>query len=205
MSAVFEPGASVVRREIMRGEVWFGYTSICVHDDGDLLVTYLPPGTPFGYPEAGTFPAGPHPWLTAGHTHWSGHGMLALHWTGVDHAVFLFWTGPARDFTGWYFNLQDAPRRTPIGFDTVDHELDLVWPAGAASYQWKDVDEFAATGPVRYPGRVEAIHAEAQRIATLLDAGEMWWDPAWASWTPGPELAPRELPDGWDRVPFTTR
>lgn len=201
----FAYGDTVVRREIMRGEVWFGYASICVSDADGLLVTYLPPGTPFGYPATGAFPAGRHPWQTAGHTEWGGHGMLALHWEGVDHAIFLFWTGPSRAFTGWYFNLQDAPRRTPIGFDTVDHELDLVWPAGSPSYQWKDVDEFRRTGEVRYPGRVAQIQAEGDRIAGLLDAGRTWWDETWAKWEPDPAFTARALPSGWESVPFTTR
>jgi hypothetical protein len=201
----FAPGDTVVRREIMRGEVWFGYSSICVQDSDGLLVTYLPPGTPFGFPSRGEFPAGPHPWQTAGHTEWGGHGMLALHWDGVDHAVFLFWKGPSREFTGWYFNLQDAPRRTPIGFDTLDHELDLVWPADAGSYQWKDVDEFARTGKLRYPGRVAQIQAEGDRIAALLDAGQTWWDEKWASWEPPSAMSARPLPVGWETVPFTTR
>jgi len=43
------------------------------------------------------------------------HGMLALHWEGVDHAVFVFWKGEEREHDFWYFNLQDAPRRHEIG------------------------------------------------------------------------------------------
>jgi uncharacterized protein DUF402 len=201
----FEPGQTVVRREVMRGELWFAYASICVQDDGDLLVTYLPPGTPFAYPTEGEFPAGRHPWETAGHRSWGGHGMLALHWADIDHAIFLFWKGPEREFTGWYFNLQDAPRRTPIGFDTVDHELDIVWPAGAPAYEWKDVEEFARTGDVRYPGRVAEIQAEGDRIAALLDGEKRWWDEGWADWQPDPAWAARQLPEGWAQVPFETR
>jgi len=200
----FEPGQTVVRREVIRGELWFAYPSICVQDDGDLLVTYLPPGSPFAFPD-GEFPAGRHPWEIAGHRSWGGHGMVALHWADVDHAIFLFWKGPEREFTGWYFNLQDAPRRTPIGFDTLDHELDIVWPAGASAYEWKDVEEFARTGELRYPGRVAEIQAEGDRIAALLDGEECWWDEGWADWQPDPAWSARQLPEGWAEVPFETR
>lgn len=203
-STVFAPGDTVVRREIINGEIWLGYSSICVHDDGNLLVTYLPTGSPFGFPD-GEFPAGEHPWKAAGLTAWSGHGLLALHWADVEHAIFVFWRGAQREFTGWYFNLQDAPRRTPLGFDTLDHELDLVWPAGAATYSWKDVEAFAATGAARYPGRTAAIQAEGDRIAGLLDEGSRWWDESWATWEPDPAWGPRPLPAGWDEVPFATR
>jgi hypothetical protein len=48
---LFRRGDTVVRREVIRGELWFAYSSICVQDDGDLLVTYLPPGSPFAFPD----------------------------------------------------------------------------------------------------------------------------------------------------------
>ncbi|MBV1848790.1 DUF402 domain-containing protein [Catellatospora tritici] len=194
----FAPGDTIVRREIMHGEVWFGYAGICVQDTDDLLVTFLPGGTRFGYPRHGAFPAGQHPYQLQGRQEWHGHGMLALHFPGIDHAVFVFWKGPRRTWNGWYFNLQDAPRRTAIGFDTLDHELDLHWAPGAPRWEWKDEVEFAQTGPVRYPGRMEAIQAEGDRVARLLDAGERWWSDSWADWRPDPRWLPRQLPAGWD-------
>ncbi|GIH04605.1 hypothetical protein Rhe02_26720 [Rhizocola hellebori] len=201
----FQPGETVIRREIMHGEVWFAYPSICVQDEGDLLVTYLPTNTEFGFPTKGRFPIGEHPWRAEKHTHWSGHGMLALHWEGVDHAVFVYWNGPQREHAFWYFNLQDAPRRTPIGFDTLDHELDLLWRVGAPTWEWKDVEEFAKTGEARYPGRVHEIQAEGDRVAKLLDAGERWWDESWASWQPDPQWAAPTLPAHWEEVPCVGR
>ena len=202
---LFQPGETVVRREIMRGEPWFAYPSVCVQDDGDQLVTFLPAGTHFGFPSTGDFPAGEHPWKAAGHQFWNGHGLLAIHWADVDHAVFVFWRGENRERDCWYFNLQDAPRRTEIGFDTLDHELDLVWKADAPSWEWKDVEEFAATGESRYPGRVHEIQAEGDRVAKALDAGERWWDEAWEHWTPDPAWPVPVLPANWQDVPFTVR
>ncbi|MGC5019560.1 hypothetical protein [Micromonospora sp. DT47] len=78
MEKRFAPGDVVVRREILRGEVWFGCPTVCVEDSADLLALYLPPGAEFGFPEHGTFPCGRHPWQTAEHTAWSGHGKLML-------------------------------------------------------------------------------------------------------------------------------
>ncbi|MEV0808071.1 hypothetical protein [Micromonospora sp. NPDC050200] len=60
----FPPGDVVVRREVLRGEVWFGCPTICVEDSADLLALYLPPGAEFGFPEGGSFPCGRHPWQT---------------------------------------------------------------------------------------------------------------------------------------------
>jgi hypothetical protein len=200
----FEPGEVVVRREILRDEVWFAFSTICVEDSPDLLALFLPTGTRFGYPETGVFPAGRHPWQPH-HDRWSGHGKLMLHRPGEAHSIDVFWSGPDRAFAGWYFNLQDPFRRTPIGIDTLDHELDIYWPAGADRYVWKDVEMFEQRlTEGRYPGMADAIRAEGDRIAALLDAGHRWWDEGWASWQPDPGWQPPDLPDNWPTLPITT-
>jgi hypothetical protein len=197
----FTVGETVVRREVLLGEVWFACPTICVEDSPDLLALYWPTGTPFGYPATGAFPAGRHPWQLAGHERWSGHGKLSLQRPGEAHSVDLFWVGPQRRFAGWYFNLQDPFRRTPIGVDTLDHELDLWWPAGTDRYVWKDVELFEQRlVEGRYPGMADAIRAEGQRIAELLDAGQRWWDEKWAHWSPDPAWPVPVLPSNWEQL-----
>ena len=201
MASRFARGDVVVRREILLGEVWMAFPTICVEDSDDLLALYIPSGAPFGFPAQGAFPAGRHPW-EGRNDRWRGHGKLMLHRPGEAHSIDVFWTGPERAFAGWYFNLQDPYRRTALGIDTCDHELDLWWPAGAEQYQWKDVDlleQRVAEG--RYPGMAEQIRTEGRRIAALLDDGERWWDQEWASWRPEPAWSTPELPDGWDSPP----
>ena len=51
-----------------------------------------------------------HPWH--GRTRWEGHGVLMLQRPGEAHAIWVFWHGPEREFTGWYVNLQEPFRRT---------------------------------------------------------------------------------------------
>ncbi|WP_431729221.1 hypothetical protein [Verrucosispora sp. TAA-831] len=75
-------------------EVWFAVPTICVEDSADLLALYLPPGAEFGFPDEGVFPCGRHPWQTAGHTAWTGHGKLMLQRPGEAHSVDVFWSGP---------------------------------------------------------------------------------------------------------------
>lgn len=202
---MFAPGDVVVRREICLGEVWFGCPTICVVDSAELLALYIPTGTGFGFPAAGVFPVGRHPWFGR-HTAWSGHGKLMLHRPGDAHAVDVFWTGPDRGFAGWYFNLQDPYRRTPFGIDTYDHELDIWWAAGDPTYTWKDEELFEERiREGRYPGFDHEIRAEGQRLAAALDAGERWWDDSWATWRPDPAWSIPTLPAGWDTVPATLR
>jgi hypothetical protein len=198
----FQPGETIVRREIIHGVAWFAVPHICVSDEDDLLVTFLAPGTKWGFPPDGE-PR--HPYESDGKTEWIGHGMLCLHWPGIDHSVNVLWEGPQRRFAMWYFNLQDAPRRTGIGFDTLDHELDLLWAADAPTWEWKDEDKFAETGEFRYGDRVAEIRAEGARIGALLDAGHRWWDESWASWTPPSWFGVPVLPEGVFQEPLTSR
>jgi hypothetical protein len=201
---VFAAGDVVVRREVCLGAVWFAMPTICVVDSPELLVLYVVPGTEFGFP-AGPHPLGAHPW-TGTHTHWTGPGKLMLQVPGVAHSVDVYWTGPDRTFAGWYFDLRDPFRRTPIGIDTYDHELDLWWPAGEPTYQWKDVELFEErVVQGRYPGFDDEIRAEGRRVAAALDAGQRWWDAAWAAWAPDPAWSVPSLPAGWDSEPPTVR
>lgn len=101
------------------------------------------------------------------------------------HAVWVFWHGPERKFDGWYVNLQGPFRRTPLGFDTQDLELDvLVELDGTWSY--KD-DELLDAWIVRgrwTEAEVAAIRREGAAIGSELAAGRRWWSDDWASWEP---------------------
>ena len=109
---------------------------IVVADEPELLATFLPVGAQFVF-AAGDHGLGPHPWLGRGA--WEGHGVLMLQRPGERYAVWHFWTGAERAFAGWYVNLQEPFRRTPIGYDTYDLELDVWMPAGG-EWSFKDDD-----------------------------------------------------------------
>ncbi len=170
-----------------------------VADRADLLALHMPEGSPLGF--ALDFFGAPHPW--AGRDRWHGHGVLQLQRPGEMHAIWVFWHGPQREFAGWYVNLQEPFRRSPLGFDTQDLALDIVIePDGAWSL--KDDEQLE---PWIERGRwtreeVEAIRAEGARIGAELDAGRRWWSDEWASWEPDPACSvPPELPEGWEHVP----
>lgn len=183
-------GQTILRREVLNdGRCWLEVPVLVVQDNEDLLATYIPGGAPF------TFPPGPwptstgfHPWH--GRIAWEGNGMLSLQRPGDAYAICVFWFGDDREFRGWYVNFQEPFRRTAYGFDTQDLELDI-WVPTTGGWEWKDADvleQRIAEG--RYTtAQVEATLSEGHRVAALLDAGEQWWDDAWAVWTPAP---------GWD-------
>jgi hypothetical protein len=131
-------GEPIVRREVWRGIPKVGWGGIVVEDTLDLLALFMPEGSPFGF--ADDFFGAPHPW--SHHDRWEGHGVLQLQRPGEMHAVWVFWHGPDREFRGWYVNLQEPFRHTPLGFDTQDRELDLV-VAPDGSWRYKDEEELA--------------------------------------------------------------
>ena len=122
-----------------------------------------------------------------------------IQWPGVDYAIWHFWAGPNRDFLCWYINLQEAFRRTPIGYDTQDLELDFViYPNG--DWELKDdelMDQRVEEG--RWSAqRVAEIRADGQRIAARLRTGERWWPHEYRDWAPDPSWSvPDKLPTGW--------
>jgi hypothetical protein len=192
-------GDHVVMRQVWRGRPWVALPQVVVSDETGLLVTYLPERAPLGFAD-GDFPGGAHPW--AHRTHWEGHGTLMLRRPGDRYSIWVFWQGPEREFWGWYVNLEQPYRRSAIGFDTLDHELDL-WSEDSITWHLKDeegVDERVSEG--RFDAaEAERIRADATAFLAEVERVGPWWDPAWSEWTPPPNFAPPQLPAGWEHVP----
>jgi Protein of unknown function (DUF402) len=174
-----------------------GTTVVVVDDRPELLASYLPPGAPFELPD-GQWPGdGRHPWHGRGT--WEGNGVLMLQRPGDSYAVWHFWHGPQRRFAGWYVNLQSPFRRTAVGYDTQDLELD-VWIRPNGSWQFKDeelLEQRIREGRFT-AAEVAEIRAEGGRIGEELDAGRRWWADAWTEWSPDPSWTVAALPAGWE-------
>ena len=194
-------GDVIVQREVWRGIPRMGLSVIVVRDEPGLLATYLPEGAAFAFPAA-EHALGPHPWQGRGA--WEGHGVLMLQRPGERYAVWHFWDSPERVFAGWYLNLQEPFRRTPIGYDTYDLELDIWMPPGEP-WTFKDdelLDTRVAEGRFTAAEAAE-IRALGAELGTMLDAGMQWWDPAWSHWQPQPGWAVPPPGEGWEAVATT--
>jgi hypothetical protein len=114
------------------------------------------------------------------------------------HAVWVFWHGVAREFRGWYVNLQEPFRRTRRGFDTQDLELDVVIDLDGR-WRYKDDEVLDAwIGRGRWTANeVSAIRREGAAIARELEAGRRWWSDDWATWEPDPGWEVPALPQNW--------
>ena len=190
----WSPGDAIVRRDVWRGEPKTGWGGIVVSDTPELLVLYMPEGSPLGF--ADDFFGAPHPW--SHRDRWHGHGVLQLQRPGDSYAVWVFWHGSEREFQGWYVNLQEPFRRTPRGFDTQDLELDL-WVPRDGGWEYKDDEKLEGwVERGRWTdSEVAGIRRTGAAIAADFDAGRRWWRDEWVSWKPDPAWATPALPADW--------
>jgi protein associated with RNAse G/E len=92
-------------------------------------------------------------------------------------------------------------RRTAIGYDSGDHELDVVvFPDG----RWLFKDDEKMEQRIR-EGRYSAdevveIRALGHRLTKMVDAGDAWWGSTYTTWTPDPAWGTPTVPSGWEHV-----
>lgn len=207
----WEPGELIVRREVLGlapgshpkprpawyGQPWEAVPVYVVEDTSEHLVTYLPEAAEIGFVDGDwPTPDGKHPWY--GKDCWEGHGCLMVQRPGDHHAVWHFWTGEDRDFSCWYINLQADFRRTHLGYDTQDFELDLVvFPDGNWIVKDLEVLDDRVTEGRFTVELVEWIRRLGADLERQLAAGDQWWDHHWATWTPPPTWTGPALPENW--------
>jgi len=198
-------GDPILLREIFRGRLWTARPATVAAVRDDLIAVYLAPGTLFKVAANtsrdrilerldGGWELRDHEW-TRGRT-------LHLLRPGVSHAIHLWWLPPDWRFGGWYVNLQEPIRRTPLGFDYMDHMLDIVIEPDL-SWRWKDEDEVTeavSTGMVSQVWADE-VRREGERVIERLELRRPPFCDGWESWQPDPRWPIPELPAGWHKVP----
>ncbi len=114
--------------------------------------------------------------------------MLMLQRAGDAYAIWVFWHGPAREFAGWYVNMQAPFERRASSLDSFDHELDVLVELDG-SWRYKDdelLDERVAVGRFTTV-EAEGIRQAARSVVADVEAGRRWWSDEWASWNPEPD------------------
>jgi len=198
------PGHSVVLRRVWRRKLCLAVAVTVVRDTPDLTALYWHAGYPLSSVDGRLSPgdllsaAG----LDLVDGAWSGMDVLMLVPPGAAHAVYAMWESGHATFLGWYVNLQEPLRRTPIGFDTMDHWLDVVMSPDRSEWKWKDEDEFseAVTVGVLSADEARAIRAEGQRVICQAQAGLAPFCDGWETWTPPTGWSVPVLRLGWDSV-----
>ncbi|TAK25266.1 MAG: DUF402 domain-containing protein [Chloroflexota bacterium] len=166
----YDPGAAVVWRSVKDGVVDAANPCRVVRDDDALIALYVCPGTRCRRRKGRRGGPSGRQMLPDGWTGeyedwaWHTHRALFLYRSGDAHSTGLFWREADRVFLYWYVNLEAQWRRSPVGFDTWDHALDLVVKPDLSSWRFKDQDEFDWLRDV-------GIITESEATAILSEAG----------------------------------
>jgi predicted RNA-binding protein associated with RNAse of E/G family len=198
------PGDPIVFRAVWHSILWWSLPVIVVQDTPDLTAIYWSAGTHGRAPNRRTTPQD----LLAGvglkledYT-WTRTDVLMLAVPGEAHSVYAMWENEHTRLNCWYVNLEEPLRRTPIGFDTMDHLLDVVISPDRSAWRWKDEDEFAeavALG-IFSAEQASAIRAEGEKVIRQMQAGEPPFCSGWEAWKPPMDWVKPELPTGWERL-----
>jgi hypothetical protein len=202
MRPSFGPGTSIALREVWHGRVFEARPTLVVQDDPEQTMLLLPGGVRCGLPigaDGRELRLPDEDW----HLELRPRGdrpILSFAWPETPYSVLL-WT-VEEDRRVWYVNLQDPLVRTSIGFDTVDHALDVVVELDRSSWRWKDEDELAEAvqDGLFTPAEAADFRAWGERAVDRILSSEPPFDRNWDGWRPDPGWGVPELPDGWERV-----
>jgi hypothetical protein len=195
----YRPGDPVVLRSIYRGRVRWTFPHTFIADVDGCIALLIRPGTRGRLIRRDAEGRYLERWVAedepTDHV-WRDNRVLWLAPQGASHSIGVFWDAETDELRGWYVQLGDPLRPSRLGFDTMDHALD-VWIQPDGSWEWKDEDDFAEAQElgVFTPEEAAAIRAEGERV---LAAGP--WPTGWEDWRPDAEWQLPELPLGWDVV-----
>jgi predicted RNA-binding protein associated with RNAse of E/G family len=193
---------AVLRYVLQGGRIEMAWPCRVVEDRADLVALFIAAGS--------RYKAGPKrtaaekrarasPALPPDEYVWRSD-TLRLMFPGKAHSVLLFWATETDDaqFDRYFVNLEEPFRRTPLGFDTQDHTLDVIVNPDL-SWKWRDEEEL--DNHVREgfftPELASAVRAEGGRVIAEIEAGV---HPClgWNRWRPEPGWSIPGIPNGWD-------
>lgn len=102
----------------------------------------------------------------------------------------------------WYVNLQTPLRRTTLGFDYLDQELDIVISPDLSDWRWKDEVGFATLQQRGLIAPVEAVRLRAagQEVILRRHAADSLLQQGWDRWSPPSAWMVPKLPPRWEEV-----
>lgn len=194
-------GQVAVLRYITRtGQPGMSWPCRVVEDRDDLLALYIPRGATYMRWEVGDDGR-----RRLGAGRWR-EDVLRLMFPGQPYSIWLFFRERehGQAFSGYYINMEEPFRRTPIGFDTNDHTLDVVVDTTLA-WRWKDEDEFAerVRQGIYNAEFAEETRARATQVIEALERRAPPFSDGWDRWTPDVAWGPLTMPTAWDQEPAT--
>jgi predicted RNA-binding protein associated with RNAse of E/G family len=198
---VWEPGDAIALREIWDVAVFEARPAVVVQDLPGRTMLYVPAGVVCGMPvddEGRQLREPDRPWRLELRERGT-LDIFSFAWPDVPYAVLLM-LEPAGPAHSWYVNLQTPLRRTSIGFDTVDHILDVVIPLDRSTWTWKDEHELAEAIALGLFTQDDAasFRSWGERAVEHVLLRLPPFDQPWEDWRPDPSWPTPELPPGWD-------
>jgi hypothetical protein len=203
--AHFERGRPIAVRSVDRTRSFVGtvWPRTVVRDDAELVALFTPEGSVGKSPTGER--GGPRGRILlhrdGGHADamWKGN-VLLVYRPGDAFSYWVAWTAPTWEPRWRYVNIEEPWRRTPIGFDTRDLELDLWSPPYEREWRWKDEDEIewlVASGALD-PEKAREIRAIGEDAIARSARVESPFDQDWLAFRPDAAWPIPTLPQGWD-------
>jgi hypothetical protein len=173
-----------------------------IEDDGEGIVAYLSPGTQWFGPlienRATVVRDAANGTLQRGLMTWTTHHTLLIVRPGDEYSPYGMWNGSG-ELVCWYINLQEPMRRSPIGYDTRDQLLDIVFAPDLQSWTWKDENELEEAIGYGFftQERAAQVRRSGEAVIELVERGDAWWT-HWGDWAPDPSWPIPVLPESWD-------
>ena len=197
----FEPGETIALRQTWDGSVWAARPATVVEDAPEQTMLFVPIGVRWMAPfHDGKRLKIPQPEFELVPQRYEEAHVLSFSWPDTWYAVLLFLRQDWEPWS-WYVNLEEPLRRTAIGFDTLDHELDVIIELDG-SWRWKDEDDLAESisRGVIHAEEEPRLRADGERAMRRIVDREPPFDRDWTVWRPDPAWPVPVLPEGWDRV-----
>jgi len=210
---MWNPGDQVVLRGIYNSHVWYIQSANVVYDTAEEVALVVMPGAQCAAPNG--YINGKHgtdenwnrwddylndTWNMQ-YYNWRTNRLLILLQPEKYYASMYFWHHERNEFLCYYVNFQLPFKRTAIGFDTLDLELDIVVEPNY-SWQWKDADDYrnGIERGVLISNWIQGIEEAKQEIFTKLEKRQYPFNRYWLNWMPDPNWSPPKLPANWDKI-----
>jgi len=200
---MWRPGDAIALRERWGDAIFEARAAIVVQDLPEQTMLFVPAHVvcAIGYDDEGVELRIPdRPWHLELRPR-GDFGILSFAWPDTSYAILLLLNDDGSP-RGWYVNLQTPLARTPVGFDTVDHALDVLIALDRSSWTWKDEDELAEAITLGLFTEADAasFRSWGERAIEHLVRRQPPFDVDWEDWRLDPAWPAPELPPGWDVV-----
>jgi hypothetical protein len=206
MTKLFETGDHALYQGVYRNKVWYAQSMIVVKDSAEEVALTVYPGmeciAPRGYIN------GRHQWHRWAdylNDHWDmqpydwhTNRFLVLLYPEKYYSINLMWNHAEKIFLCYYINFQLPFRRTRLGFQTLDLEIDLVINPDYG-WHWKDVDDYNEGKALQIirPEWVEQIESAKEDVFEKLKRRHYPLDEYWLDWEPDQSWSLPRLPQNW--------